>query len=81
MPRDAQPQADWSKMTKVEKADLRSGDLLFFGATDKKITHTAFYLGDGTFIHATTSGHPEVQISRLDEPKWTKLLVACRRWK
>ncbi len=81
MPRDAQPQADWTSMQKVQPSDLRAGDLLYFGASAKKITHTGFYMGSGEFIHATTSDHPVLQISKLSEPKWTKLLVACRRWK
>lgn len=81
IPRDAQPQADWEGMTKVERNALQPGDLLYFGASADKITHTAFYLGDGRFIHATTNTHPVVQISRLDDQPWTELLVACRRWK
>lgn len=81
IPRDAQPQADWEGMTKVERPALRPGDLLYFGASEKKITHTAFYLGGGEFIHATTNTHPVIQISRLDDASWTDLLVACRRWK
>lgn len=81
MPRDAQPQADWGAMQKVDPAALRAGDLLYFGASAKKITHTGFYMGNGDFIHATTSDKPVLQISKLADAKWTKLLVACRRWK
>ena len=81
IPRDAQPQADWSGMTKVERTGLQPGDLLYFGASADKITHTGFYLGGGQFIHATTNTHPVIQISRLDDAPWTELLVACRRWK
>ncbi|MBI5085147.1 MAG: C40 family peptidase [Acidobacteria bacterium] len=81
MPRDAQPQADWEGQQKVEKSGLQSGDLLYFGASAKKITHTGFYIGNGEFIHSTTSDMPVIQISRLDDEKWTKLLVGCRRWK
>jgi cell wall-associated NlpC family hydrolase len=55
--------------------------LLFFGAGSGKITHTAMYIGGGEFIHATTHDHPVVQISRLDDPPWTRILVACRRIK
>lgn len=44
MPRDAQPQADWEQMVKVEPSDLKAGDLLYFGSSVKKITHTGFYL-------------------------------------
>jgi cell wall-associated NlpC family hydrolase len=81
MPRDANVQAAWSGVTAVERKDLQPGDLLFFGASAAKITHTGMYLGNGEFIHDTTRDHPGVQISKLDEMPWTKLLVAARRVK
>lgn len=81
MPRDADQQAAWKGVTPVERNDLQPGDLLFFGDAPAKITHTGMYIGDGQFIQAATNGHPVVQISRLDDPPWTKLLVACRRVK
>jgi cell wall-associated NlpC family hydrolase len=81
MPRDADLQAAWQGMEAVERKDLKAGDLLFFGAGPDKITHTAMYIGSGEVIHATTNGHPVVQISRLDDQPWTRILVACRRVK
>ena len=81
MPRDADIQASWSGVIAVERKDLQPGDLLYFGSSPNKITHTGMYLGNGEFIHDTTHGHPGVQISRLDDMPWTKLLVAIRRVK
>lgn len=81
MPRDAQPQAEWSGVTAVDRKDLRPGDLLYFGSSEKHITHTGLYLGDGKFINATTYETPMVRIDDLNEPHWTKLLVASRRVK
>jgi len=81
MPRDADLQAAWSGLAAVERQDLQPGDLLFFGSSAKHITHTGMYIGDGQFIHDTTHEHPVVQISRLDDQPWTRLLVACRRVK
>ena len=81
MPRDADQQAAWSGVVPVERNDLQPGDLLFFGASAKSIVHTGMYIGDGQFIQDTTNGRPVVQISRLDDDPWTKLLVACRRVK
>jgi cell wall-associated NlpC family hydrolase len=81
MPRDADQQAAWSGVARIERKNLQAGDLLFFGSSEKKITHTGMYIGDVQFIHDTTSGHPVVQISRLDDEPWTHLLVACRRVK
>ena len=81
MPRDAQPQADWSGVIAVDRKDLKPGDLLYFGSSDKKINHTGIYLGDGKFINATTWQTPMVRIDDLNDPHWTSLLVACRRVK
>jgi cell wall-associated NlpC family hydrolase len=74
-------QAAWSGLIAVERKDLQPGDLLYFGGSMAKITHTGMYLGNGEFIHDTTHDHPGVQISRLDDAPWTTLLVAARRVK
>ncbi|MDR3792904.1 MAG: NlpC/P60 family protein [Terracidiphilus sp.] len=81
MPRDADVQAAWSGVVPVERKDLQPGDLIFFGSSPKKITHTGMYIGGGEFIHDTTHGKPGVQISRLDDEPWTHLFVAARRVK
>jgi hypothetical protein len=81
MPRDADLQAAWEGLMTVKRNKLKPGDLLFFGSSPDKITHTGMYIGHGKFIHDTTHSHPGVQISRLKDAHWTKLLVACRRLK
>ena len=78
MPRDAQPQADWSGVAPVERKDLKPGDLLYFGSSAKKITHTGVYLGDGKFIDATTWQTPMVRIDDLNDAHWSRLLVAMQ---
>jgi len=81
MPRDADLQAAWQGVRSITRRKLRAGDLLFFGESPEKITHTGMFIGHGKFIHDTTHGHPGVQISRLADQPWTQLLVACRRLK
>ncbi len=81
MPRDADLQAAWSGVIPVKREDVKPGDLLFFGSSEKNITHTGMYIGNGEFIHDTTNTRPMVQISRLDDQPWTRLLVASRRLK
>jgi gamma-D-glutamyl-L-lysine dipeptidyl-peptidase len=82
LPRDAQPQADWSGLQPVSsRADLAPGDLLYFGASPQRITHTGMYLGDSQFISATTYQTPTVRIDSLNDPHWSRLLVAMRRVK
>lgn len=81
MPRDADLQAAWSGVVPIKRDELMPGDLLFFGSGPDHITHTGMYIGNGEFIHATTHDHPVVQISRLDDQPWTRILVATRRVK
>lgn len=81
MPRDADFQAAWSGVMTIKRDELKPGDLLFFGSSPDHITHTGMYIGNGEFIHATTHDHPVVQISRLDDQPWTRILVATRRVK
>jgi len=81
IPRDADAQAASPAVLPVPRQDLQAGDLLFFGSAADHITHTGMFLGDGTFINATTWIHPVVQICDLADPHWTSLLVACRRLK
>ncbi len=80
MPRDASLQAAWDGSAPVERAALRAGDLLYFGA-DKKVNHTGLYLGNGEFINATRHLKPVVQICKLADPHWSKAFVTARRVK
>ncbi|MGE5488840.1 MAG: C40 family peptidase [bacterium] len=79
IPRDAAPQAHWEGMAAVDRSALEPGDLLYFGSSQEKITHTGMYIGNGEFIHASTHERPVVQIGRVDDPYWAGLFVAARR--
>lgn len=81
MPRDARPQAEWSGVVQVSRAELQPGDLVYFRETGPQITHTGLYLGDGKFISATTWNTPMVRIDDIADPHWSELLVGCRRIK
>ncbi|CAA9288228.1 MAG: hypothetical protein AVDCRST_MAG61-109 [uncultured Friedmanniella sp.] len=54
LPRTSQQQ--FATGTKVAKADLRAGDLVFFYGSEP--THVAIYVGDGVLIHAARAGKP-----------------------
>lgn len=51
LPRTASSQT--SKGIKVSKANLRTGDLVFFGSV---ISHVGIYVGNGKFIHSPKPG-------------------------
>ena len=53
--------------TKVAKSELKAGDIVFLTdyETGVGIGHCGIYIGDGDFIHASTTGY-KVRISSLD---------------
>lgn len=65
--------------TQLSKADLLPGDLLIFSNTYKKgPSHTGIYLGNGQFIHASTS-KTGVIISDLNSSYYTSKFTYGRR--
>jgi murein DD-endopeptidase len=76
LPRDTEHQRLASKPVRV--ASLRRGDLVFFDLEGKKNSHVGIYLGDGTFVHAPSSGK-RVRTDRLDSAFWKKHLSEARR--
>lgn len=77
--RDADLQFADPRLSPVEAADLRPGDLVFFGKKKDDITHVGLYVGERRFISATTHLNPIVQESGLDEPFWAELYQGARR--
>jgi hypothetical protein len=64
--------------TKVEKADLQLGDLVFFENTYKPgISHAGIYVGDNSFISATSS--KGIAIVSLDNSYWGPKYAGARR--
>ncbi len=61
----------------VRRADLRRGDLVFFDEKGGDDSHVGIYLGDGTFVHAPSSGKT-VRRDRLHSPYWHKHLSEIR---
>ena len=58
---------DMVKNTKpADKANLSTGDLVFFKISGNKISHVGIYLESNKFVHASSS--KGVMISDLDEP-------------
>ena len=61
---------------KVEREDLRPGDLVFFNTSGSGVSHVGVYVGDNRFAHAASKG---VTISDLDEKYYAKRYIGARR--
>lgn len=59
--------------------ELRTGDLIFFSRTPKriKINHVGIYLADGEFAHAIEA--KGVTVSSLNEPHWKVRVKKIKR--
>ena len=58
----------YAASTPIAAADLRPGDLVFWGASPSGIYHVAMYVGGGEIIHAPRTGRP---VSRESMYYWT----------
>ncbi len=63
---------------KVSRQHLQSGDLVFFHTTRPGISHVGIYVGDGSFIHAS-SGKGRVRIDRMDTGYYSRRFVGAKR--
>lgn len=72
LPHGSEEQARYGKVI-AERENLKKGDLVFFVrtyTTSRLITHSGIYVGDGKFIH--TSSSRGVIITALDDPWWNE---------
>ena len=66
--------------TRVPKAQLRPGDLVFFATKGgQRVTHVGMYIGDDQFIHAPRPGK-DVRIEKLSNSFFTKTYVGGRTY-
>jgi cell wall-associated NlpC family hydrolase len=60
---------------RTQRHRLQAGDLCFFSSSGR-INHVGFYLGNNTFIHASSSRG--IIITSLDDPYWSKKSAGFR---
>jgi cell wall-associated NlpC family hydrolase len=75
LPRTAQEQARAGREIPKDRSQMKPGDLLTFGK-GSRITHVGMYIGEGRFIHASTSKRRVIE-SSLD----VKSSSLVREWK
>lgn len=63
---------------KVDRKDLKPGDLIFFKLKSRRVNHVAIYLGNDRFIHAPRRGK-SVTIDTLNKPYWNSHYVVAKR--
>ena len=76
LPRSADQQA--SATQKIERSELKPGDLVFFNTMKRTFSHVGIYLGEGKFIHSPRSG-ASVRIEDMRIPYWNVRFDGARR--
>jgi hypothetical protein len=78
LPRRADEQARLNLLAKVQREELKSGDLVFFNTMRRAFSHVGIYIGDGKFIHAPRAGG-KVRIEDMRTAYWHKRFNGARR--
>ncbi len=64
--------------TRVAKSQLQTGDLVFFRTYASYPSHVGIYMGNGQFIHASSSTR-KVSITSLNKKYYTKRYIGAKR--
>ncbi len=76
LPRRAEQQA--AATQKIDKTDLKPGDLVFFNTMRRAFSHVGIYVGNGKFIHSPKPG-AEVRVEDMGVSYWAKRFDGARR--
>ena len=63
---------------KVQRTQLRPGDLVFFNTQRRRFSHVGIYVGKGRFVHAPSAGK-SIRLAKLNNPYWRKRYNGARR--
>jgi cell wall-associated NlpC family hydrolase len=78
LPHSARAQAQMGQ--KVDKANLKAGDLVFFHTVTPGISHVGMYVGDGKFVHASSRRSGGVRVDSLNSGYYSQRLRGARRY-
>ena len=63
---------------RVDRQELKPGDLVFFNTMRRAFSHVGIYLGEGRFLHAPRPGG-EVRVEDMGSSYWVKRYNGARR--
>jgi cell wall-associated NlpC family hydrolase len=63
---------------KVQRNEMKTGDLVFFRTRGKAISHVGIYIDNGQFIHSPSAGKT-VRVDNLNEAYWSKHFAGAKR--
>ncbi len=76
LPRRAEEQA--AATEKIDRSELKPGDLVFFKTMKRAFSHVGIYVGDGKFIHSPKPG-AEVRVEDMSGSYWQRRFSGARR--
>ena len=76
LPRRASEQA--AATEKIDKQDLKPGDLVFFNTMRQTFSHVGIYVGDNKFIHSPRPGK-QVKVEDMRDAYWERRFTGARR--
>lgn len=76
LPRRASEQA--AATIKIDREELKPGDLVFFNTMRRAFSHVGIYVGDGKFIHSPRPGQ-QVRVDSMREAYWQRRFDGARR--
>ncbi|WP_162570419.1 C40 family peptidase [Variovorax sp. SRS16] len=76
LPRRAVEQA--AATEKIDRSELKPGDLVFFNTMRRAFSHVGIYVGDGKFIHSPKPG-AEVRVEDMTGSYWQRRFDGARR--
>lgn len=68
----------WRFGKRVEREELRPGDLVFYNTLKRPFSHVGIYLGDNQFVHAPASGG-SVRVVNMDDRYWAARWNGAKR--
>ncbi|MGJ7506754.1 C40 family peptidase [Variovorax sp. GT1P44] len=76
LPRRAEEQA--AATQKIDRTDLKPGDLVFFNTMRRAFSHVGIYVGEGKFIHSPKPG-AQVRVEDMSNSYWQRRFTGARR--